>query len=85
MLMVLELVQLYVVLDKNKMKDKLLKEISNRALEFKSLYAKYHDIYVTAESLTAGLIGASIVEFQEVQLGLTEVLLLTQMKLRWNF
>lgn len=44
------------------MKDKLLKEISNLALEFKSLYAKYHDIYVTAESLTAGLIGASIVE-----------------------
>ena len=44
------------------MKDKLLKEISNRALEFKSLYAKYHDIYVTAESLTAGFIGASIVE-----------------------
>lgn len=39
MLMVLELVQLYVVLDKNKMKDKLLKEISNLALEFKSLYA----------------------------------------------
>ena len=60
--MVLELVQLYVVQDKNKMKDKLLKEISNRALEFKSLYAKYHDIYVTAESLTAGFIGASIVE-----------------------
>ena len=44
------------------MKDKLLKQISNRALEFKSLYAKYHDIYVTAESLTAGFIGASIVE-----------------------
>lgn len=60
--MVLELVQLYVVQDKNKMKDKLLKEISNRALEFKSLYVKYHDIYVTAESLTAGFIGASIVE-----------------------
>ena len=60
--MVLELVQLYVVLDKNKMKDKLLKEISNLALEFKSLYAKYNDIYVTAESLTAGFIGASIVE-----------------------
>lgn len=60
--MVLELVQLYVVQDKNKMKDKLLKEISNLALEFKSLYAKYHDIYVTAESLTAGFIGASIVE-----------------------
>lgn len=60
--MVLELVQLYVVQDKNKMKDKLLKEISNRALEFKSLCAKYHDIYVTAESLTAGFIGASIVE-----------------------
>ncbi len=57
-----EPVPLYVVQDKIKMKDKLLKEISNQALEFKSLYAQYHDIYVTAESLTAGLIGASIVE-----------------------
>lgn len=36
--------------------------ISNQALEFKSLYVQHHDVYVTAESLTAGLIGASIVE-----------------------
>ena len=67
------------------MKDKLLKEISNRALEFKSLYAKYHDIYVTAESLLQVLLELQLPKFQEVQLGLTEVLLLTQMKLRWNF
>ncbi len=44
------------------MKEKLLNDISNAALELKSLYPKFHKIYVTAESLTAGFIGASIVE-----------------------
>ena len=44
------------------MKNDLIKEITNTALEFKALFSKYGDIYVTAESLTAGFIGASIVE-----------------------
>ncbi|WP_406018475.1 CinA family protein [Succinivibrio sp.] len=44
------------------MKESLLKEISNTVREFKSLSAEYGEIYVTAESLTAGFIGASIVE-----------------------
>lgn len=44
------------------MKESLLKEITNTAREFESLSAKYGEIYVTAESLTAGFIGASIVE-----------------------
>ena len=44
------------------MKESLLKEITNTAREFESLSAEYGEIYVTAESLTAGFIGASIVE-----------------------
>ena len=44
------------------MKEYLLKEITNTAREFESLSAEYGEIYVTAESLTAGFIGASIVE-----------------------
>ncbi len=40
----------------------LLNEITKEALSLKELYAAHHDIYVTAESLTAGFIGASIVE-----------------------
>lgn len=44
------------------MKKSLLKEITNTAREFESLSAEYGEIYVTAESLTAGFIGASIVE-----------------------
>ncbi len=38
------------------------KDIYSLALEFKALSQKYGEIYVTAESLTAGFIGASIVE-----------------------
>lgn len=44
------------------MKESLLKEITNTAREFETLSAEYGEIYVTAESLTAGFIGASIVE-----------------------
>lgn len=44
------------------MKESLLKEITNTTREFESLSAEYGEIYVTAESLTAGFIGASIVE-----------------------
>ncbi len=44
------------------MKESLLEQIATAAREFESLSAEYGQIYVTAESLTAGFIGASIVE-----------------------
>ena len=44
------------------MKEKLLQEIKQAALELKKLSNTYKEMYVTAESLTAGFIGASIVE-----------------------
>ena len=44
------------------MKESLIREISSVASEFKSLSSQYGDVYVTAESLTAGFIGASVVE-----------------------
>ncbi|MGN1281473.1 MAG: CinA family protein [Succinivibrio sp.] len=44
------------------MKTQLLKEISSLSYELKDVYAVCKDVYATAESLTAGFIGASIVE-----------------------
>ena len=37
-------------------------EIMQAALDLKELFPKYHQIYVTAESLTAGEIASSIVK-----------------------
>ncbi|MGN0901974.1 MAG: CinA family protein [Succinivibrio sp.] len=40
----------------------LEQQVSELSYLLKDLFPKFHDIYVTAESLTAGFIGASIVE-----------------------